>query len=285
MIRVENLSYTYPRGLSPALSDLSFKISPGEIFGLIGPSGAGKSTLQKLLTGLLPTFEGSMTIWNYDMHRLPRSFYNMIGVVFETADFYEKLTAVENLEFFGSLYKQTTGDPMYWLERFGLIEAAHQRVGSFSKGMKMRLSLCRALQHEPQLLLLDEPTSGLDPSWSVVVKDILKEQQEKGVTIVLSTHHMSVAQDICDQLAFIVDGAIPVIAPPKQLQLLYGQKRISLTINSGEEREEVVVAFDDYDRHSIITEALQAGTLETIHSQEASLDDVFIHVTGRKLDG
>ncbi|MFB5662581.1 ABC transporter ATP-binding protein [Alteribacillus sp. HJP-4] len=280
MISVKNVSFTYPKSKSRAVSDLSFHIPRGHIFGLLGPSGAGKSTIQKLVTGLLSSYDGEIYINGQEIKRARKDFYYKLGVAFDTPVFYEKMTALENLQFFYSLYPQNQRRPIEWLERLGLAEAAHLPVGRFSKGMKMRLNFCRALLHEPEVLILDEPTSGLDPSWSHIVKKIIKEEQARGVTILMSTHHMETAKNLCDQIAFIVDGRISVIDSPHQLQLNYGRKMILFSFRN---RENLALSFDEAGQHPQLLEWLKNGEVETIHSQEATLDEVFMQVTGRRL--
>ncbi len=180
MIRVENLTYSYPGTEKQVLNNISFQIKQGEIFGFLGPSGAGKSTTQKVLNGLLKGFGGRVHINGTDLSKMERSFYEKIGVAFEFPNLYLKLTALENLQLFASFFKSPTRDPEELLKMVHLEGDRDTRVEAFSKGMKMRLSFIRALLNRPELLFLDEPTAGLDPGNARIMKDIILDLQTAG---------------------------------------------------------------------------------------------------------
>ncbi|SHX90112.1 Fluoroquinolones export ATP-binding protein [Mycobacteroides abscessus subsp. bolletii] len=152
MIQVRELTFTYPKTPEPAVRGMDFTVGEGEIFGFLGPSGAGKSTTQKLLIGLLRGHGGRATVWGSDPQAWGRNYYQRIGVSFELPNHYQKLTALENLRFFASLYAGPTRDPMELLDAVGLADDANTRVGAFSKGMQMRLTFVRALINDPELL-------------------------------------------------------------------------------------------------------------------------------------
>ena len=179
----------------------------GEIFGFLGPSGAGKSTLQKILIGMLPNYEGTARVNGTDCKNFTRRFYENIGVDFEFSTMYEKRTARENLHFFASLYDKETRPADELLNAVGLLDDGDKRVSEYSKGMKARLNFIKALLHDPPVLSLDEPTSGLDPANSRIMKDLILEERSKG-TILLTTHNMQDAAELCDRVAFIVNGRI-----------------------------------------------------------------------------
>ncbi|MDE0076445.1 MAG: ABC transporter ATP-binding protein, partial [Caldilineaceae bacterium] len=202
MLSVENLSYTYPGG-AEAVRGIDFAIEKGEIFGFLGPSGAGKSTTQKVLIRLRG-FQGSITVLDRPLNQWDDSYYEQVGVAFELPNHYQKLTASENLSLFRSLYSGDTLEPAQLLEMVGLEDDADTRLSQFSKGMQMRLNFVRSLIHKPDLLFLDEPTTGLDPVNGQKIKDILRQQKAEGRTIFLTTHDMTVADQICDRVAFIV---------------------------------------------------------------------------------
>ena len=218
MLSVENLSYTYPGG-TEAVRGIDFTIEKGEIFGFLGPSGAGKSTTQKVLIRLLRGFQGQITVLDRPLTEWDDSYYEQVGVAFELPNHYQKLTARENLSLFRSLYSGETHDPIELLEMVGLKEDADTRLSQFSKGMQMRLNFVRALIHKPDLLFLDEPTTGLDPVNGQKIKEIIRDQKATGRTIFLTTHDMTVADQICDRIAFIIDGKISVIDSPRNLRL------------------------------------------------------------------
>lgn len=181
MIQVNHLSFSYTK--QPFISDMTFSVSPGEIFGFLGPSGAGKSTLQKVLTGMLASYQGSAMVNGVECRERTKDFYEDIGVDFEFSALYEKLTARENLRFFASLYEKKPCPIDELLETVGLERDGDKRVSQYSKGMKARLNFVRALLHDPSLLCLDEPTNGLDPANSRMMKDMILAQKAKGKTI------------------------------------------------------------------------------------------------------
>ena len=232
VIRVEGLTFTYPKAARPAVRGMDFSVGCGEIFGFLGPSGAGKSTTQKLLIGLLRGHGGRATVWGRDPLEWGADYYQRIGVSFELPNHYQKLTGLENLRFFASLYDQPTADPMVLLESVGLAEDAHTRVSKYSKGMAMRLTFARALINEPELLFLDEPTSGLDPVNARTVKDIILGLKARGRAIFLTTHDMSTADELCDRVAIVVDGAIAALDTPAELKLARSQRRVRVQYRS-----------------------------------------------------
>jgi fluoroquinolone transport system ATP-binding protein len=282
-LAVLGLDFTYPGAGEAAVRGISFAIAPGEIFGFLGPSGAGKSTTQKILIGLLKEYKGQVTVLGRDLRQWGSDYYTRIGVGFELPNHYTKLTATENLRLFASLYGARTLDPRTLLEQVGLAEDADKRVGAFSKGMQMRLNLARALLPDPELLFLDEPTAGLDPVNARRVKDIVRELRGRGRTIFLTTHDMNVADELCDRVAFIVDGSIASIDSPRALKIRYGSRnlRVEYRRNGASATQEFPMQGlgDNRDFFSL----LQGQEVETMHTQEATLEDVFVRVTGRSL--
>ena len=215
VIRVNELTFTYPKAAEPAVRGMDFSVSGGEIFGFLGPSGAGKSTTQKLLIGLLRGHGGEVTVWGRDPLAWGPDYYQRIGVSFELPNHYQKLTGLENLRFFASLYDGETADPMELLDAVGLADDANTRVGKYSKGMQMRLTFARSLINNPELLFLDEPTSGMDPVNARKVKNIVLDLKARGRTIVLTTHDMSTADELCDRVALSsMAGSSPSTRPP-----------------------------------------------------------------------
>ena len=225
MITVENLIFRYNPGLPDVVRDISFKINRGEVFGFLGPSGAGKSTAQKILTGQLKNYAGSVRIDGVEIKNAERSIYNKIGVAFEFPNLYEKLTAIENLRLFASFYDKEITDPELLLRMVNLFDDRNTLVGSFSKGMKMRLNFARSIMHNPDLLFLDEPTTGLDPVNAKMIRDIIEEMRKKGTTIFLTTHNMHDADSLCDRLALIDNGVLIISGSPADLKMQYGEKR------------------------------------------------------------
>jgi len=287
MIEVAGLSFTYAGSDSPAIVDIDFDIGDGEIFGFLGPSGAGKSTTQKILIGLLREYSGRLSVFGRDPADWGPDYYERVGVSFEQPNHYLKLTAMENLTYFASLFSGETEPPLRLLATVGLAEHKDMRVGQFSKGMRNRLNLARSLINRPELLFLDEPTAGLDPVNAQRVRDIIAEVRDGGATVFLATHDMWAADQLCDRVAFIVDGKIPLVDSPRELKLRHGKRsvRIEYTASGADNGERRTADFelaglaDDEGFQRV----LRDGRVETMHTQEATLADVFIEVTGRSL--
>ncbi|MCG8698849.1 MAG: ABC transporter ATP-binding protein [Bacteroidales bacterium] len=284
MINVEDLKYSYPGSSKEALHGISFQIGTGEIFGFLGPSGAGKSTTQKVLNGLLKGYNGIVQVNNIEIAKITPRFYNDIGVVFEFPNLYNKLTALENLKVYASFYEKKTSNLEGLLEKVGLIEDRNTQVEAFSKGMKMRLNFVRALINNPRVLFLDEPTSGLDPVNARRMKDIIIDLKNQGTTIFLTTHNMTDADELCDRLAFIVDGKLVLTDSPTELKLRYGKKEVQIVAVDNEQEEIYQFPMQHLGENKDFFDVLKSREIRTIHTQEASLEDIFIQVTGQKLN-
>lgn len=283
MIEVQDLSYTYPRASEPAVRGLQFAIQPGEIFGFLGPSGAGKSTTQKILIGLLKGYQGQITLLGKELRTWGPDYYEQIGVSFELPNHYQKLTALENLNYFRSLYSGPTHEPQTLLDMVGLNDAGNTPVGQFSKGMQMRLNFVRALLHRPRLVYLDEPTSGLDPVNARRIKEIIREQQAAGTTFFLTTHDMTTADELCDRVAFIIDGQIKLIDAPRALKLRYGERKVRIEYHLNSHVETQDFALDGLGSNDDFLRLLRQHEVQTIHTQETTLEQIFIQATGRRL--
>ena len=283
MIRVANLSFTYAGSQKTAVRQLNFNVNQGEIFGFLGPSGAGKSTTQKILNGLLRGYEGEVTVMERPLASWGSDYYEHIGVSFELPNHYLKLTAVENLTYYSALYQATTLPPQELLALVGLENDGDLPVAQFSKGMKNRLSVVRALLHSPELLFLDEPTAGLDPVNARRIKNIIRQQQADGKTIFLTTHDMNVASELCDRVAFIVDGEIKLIDSPRQLRLQYGRSQVQVAFQENGHVAQETFALAGLARNGRFQQLLQDENIQTMHTQEATLEEIFIEVTGRQL--
>ncbi len=283
MIRVNDLTYVYTKASGPAVSGLNFAIENGEIFGFLGPSGAGKSTTQKILIGLLKDYQGSVSIFDKNLAAWNSDYYEQIGVSFEFPNHYLKLTAIENLTYFSSLYKGKAHSPQELLDLVGLNSDGKMLVSQYSKGMKTRLGVARALLHDPDLLFMDEPTAGLDPLNSRRVRDLIKMQKEDGKTIFLTTHDMVTADELCDRVAFIVDGEIKLIGAPRELKLQHGEPKVRVEYEDSEKSKRQDFPLTDLGVNSEFLKLLKDQNIQTIHTLEATLEDVFIQVTGRTL--
>jgi fluoroquinolone transport system ATP-binding protein len=283
MITVKNVDFTYPGQTKQALQGINFHIKAGEIFGFLGPSGAGKSTIQKILIGILKQYKGSVQVLGQELRNVDSTYYEQIGVAFEFPNFYSRFTAIENLSLFRSLYQSNTEEPRQLLTRLDLEKHANFKVSEFSKGMKMRLNLCRSLLNKPEVLFLDEPTSGLDPVNTKLVKDIIFQKKAEGKTILITTHNMSIAAEICDQVAFIVDGKVNLISSPKELMLSHNSREVRVEYRGPDRLLHQDFALEGLSQNTSFLKLLQEQQIETIHTQEASLEEIFIQVTGRKL--
>lgn len=283
MLKVQSLYHSYTNDENYAVKDISFQIKKGEIFGFLGPSGAGKSTTQNILIGLLPMQKGRVEISEIDVQKPSEKLFNLIGVSFEQPNIYKKLSGLENLEFHRRMFSVDTVDPMELLRMVGLEDAANKKAGGYSKGMLQRLVFARSMINNPKVWFLDEPTSGLDPTTASKIKEIIKRKNEEGVTIFLTTHNMHIAEELCDRVGFINDGCLDLIDSPRNLKLKYGEGLVKVEYRSkGELTRDSLVIKDERDRKKLIN-IINEGNIETIHSQEATLEEIFIKVTGRGL--
>ena len=283
MISVRDLYHSYTNDERYAVEGVTFEVKEGEIFGFLGPNGAGKSTTQRILTGLLRLQKGEVIVAGTNIRRAKSDFFNLIGVSFENPNIYRKLSGLENLNYFKAMYDVPTEDPMRLLAMVGLEEAATKKAGEYSKGMQQRLVFARSLLNRPKIWFLDEPTAGLDPTTSASIKDIIKEQKKLGTTVFLTTHNMYVADQLCDRVAFINSGEIVLIDSPRELKLRYGKRLVEVEHRDSGGLEKKVLSLTDEQDRKRVNELLESGSVETIHSMEATLEDIFIKVTGREL--
>lgn len=285
MITVHNLFFSYTQ--KPFIQDMSFSVSKGEIFGFLGPSGAGKSTLQKILLGMITDYQGSVMVNRTECKHRTRHFYEDIGVDFEFSTMYEKLSARENLQFFASLYEKKPRSIDQLLQMVGLENDADKRVANYSKGMKARLNFIKALLHDPSLLFLDEPTSGLDPTNNRMMKDMILEEKKRGKTILLTTHNMQDAAELCDRVAFIVNGQIFALDSPHNLIMSKGAAKVTYTCLEKEGatlREKTASCpIDRISKDESLQKLIAENRITSIHSSEPTLNDIFVEVTGRTL--
>jgi fluoroquinolone transport system ATP-binding protein len=282
-IETESLEFSYSGIGPPAVRALTLRVEQGEIFGLLGPNGAGKSTTQNLLIRLLDGYRGRIVVLGRDLRTWDaRAYYRKIGVAFEAPNHYLKLTARENLLLFSALYGENSLDPDQLLDRVGLLEQADKRVAEFSKGMRGRLTLARALLHRPELLFFDEPTAGLDPVTARRIRQLIRDTRDAGATIFLTTHDMVTADEVCDRVAFLVDGRIAALDAPRALRLAHGRRVVRVEVDRGGMREAHEFALDGLDRDTAFLSLIHSG-VQTIHTLETTLEDVFVQMTGRTL--
>ena len=265
-----------------ALHGLDFAVEDGEIFGFLGPNGSGKSTTQKILTGILKGHGGKVSVFGQDISSArDREFFRKIGVLFEFPYLYANLSAVDNLNYFASFYpreqRRDVGELLDALELKP--EFWKKPVSSCSKGMRQRVSMARALVSNPRLLFLDEPTSGLDPSGAVLFRKIIEQERQKGTTVFVTTHNMVDADLLCDRVAFIAGGNIVALDTPGRLKEKNSRRRVAIDYLYQGRRETKTIEAPD----------LEAGIpfahdeIISIHSQEPTLEDIFIQYAGRRL--
>ena len=279
IIETENLTYSY--GDKIAIDHISFSVEKGEILGFLGPNGAGKTTTVKTLVKINKGYGGTVKVFGKDLKDLGKDYYQKIGVSFEFPAAYSKMTALENLDFFASFYKNHL-DPSELLKMMDLEKDQDKLVGEFSKGMKKKLDLTRALLPDPVILFLDEPLEGLDPASARKIKDLLLEMKENGKTIFLTTHNMYVADELCDRVVFIVDGKIRLVDNPKELKIKMGKRvvRIEYIQNEMKTKE---FPLEGLGQNEEFFEIIRNYEIRSIHTLEPTLEDVFLKVTGRRL--
>jgi ABC-2 type transport system ATP-binding protein len=282
-IEVDGLHFNY--GDIRAVDGISFTVMPGEILGFLGPNGAGKSTTIKMLTGQLTPKSGTAQVLGRDVSRDRAEMQARIGVCFEEKNLYDNMSGKENLDFFASLFGIKHYDSERALRRVGLGDRARDRVKGYSKGMRQRLMMARAFVNTPDVLFLDEPTDGLDPVSSRAIRDIIQEEAARGAAVLLTTHDMHEADELSNKVAFINEGKIVTMDTPENLKLEHGERTVRVRVREGGTVREEVVALDAADAGERLKSAVAAEELMTIHTEEATLEHIFIQLTGRGLAG
>ncbi|MEX1378015.1 MAG: ABC transporter ATP-binding protein [Eubacteriales bacterium] len=283
MINVSNLNFTYEKSKKHAIRGLDFSIDKGEIFGFLGPNGAGKTTTQRLIIGLLAGYSGKIEIMGKERSQWKKDFYEHIGVAFDFPNLYTKLTGEENLKLISSYYKNPPENLDMYFDKVGLMKDKHTKVESYSKGMKMRLNFIRSIMHEPDILFFDEPTSGLDPVNAKIIKDMIFDLKSKNKTIFLTTHNMTVAEQLCDRVAFINDGVISAIDNPQSLMIENGEAIVEVSYKKSSKIISAEYPLNGLYENADFMNLLKTNNVVSIHSKEASLEDIFIKLTGRQL--
>lgn len=267
-------------GKKSALRGVDFHVQKGEIFGFLGPSGSGKTTMVKILTSQLQHTSGSVHVFGKDVSQLrDSSQMKRIGILTDNSGLYDRLTVHDNLELFCKLYHVDVKRIDEVLEEVNLIQDKKTVVKKLSKGMKQRVTLVRALLHKPELLFLDEPTSALDPANKQQIHASLRKLNESGTTIFLSTHDMQEAESLCQRIAFLHEGKIVELDNPHNLRVKYGDSTISLVLRNG---SRIQIQQNEAAAQSL-AQYITNGELMSIHSNEPTLGDIFIQLTGRSL--
>lgn len=278
IIHVNNIQKTF--GEVDALKDVSLTVNKGETFGLLGPSGAGKTTLIQILTGQLKPTTGIIKIWNKEISSLnKKAFRQSFGVLSDNTGLYTRLSIYENLKLFCDLYGISHSRIDEVLEIVNLQNEKKKITSKLSRGMRQRVLLARTILHKPTLLFLDEPTSALDPVNTSHVHEGLRTLTEEGTTIFLSTHDMTEAETICDRVAFLHDGNIQLLDTPKSLRQQFTNRSVSLTCIDGR----LITLEYDLNQADKIYETMKQQDIIAIHSNEPTLGEIFVQVTGRNL--
>ena len=273
MILVKNVTKKF--GQKVALEEISFKVNKGEIFGFLGPSGSGKTTMIKILTGQLNADSGQTELLGKVSEKLTPADLEQIGLVSDTSGFYEKLSLYKNLQAYAKLYGKPNARVDEVLKQVDLYESKNLAAEKLSTGMKQRMFLARALINKPQVLFLDEPTSGLDPTTSKKIHELLLELKEAGTTIFLTTHDMNEATLLCDRLSLLNRGHLIEYGTPASIIQKYNhEKKVQLTFVDETQTE---ITFEELGRTDL-------AQVVAIHSCEPTLEEIFIQLTGEKLN-
>jgi ABC-2 type transport system ATP-binding protein len=280
-LRATDLRYAY--GERVAVDEVTFSLARGEVLGLLGPNGAGKSTTIKMLIGLLSPQAGTIEVLGMPMTERRSDIQARLGVVFEEKNLYPTLSGRENLAFFARLFGLDDVDLDALLDRVGLAGRGDDRVSGYSKGMRQRLTVARALLNRPDVLVLDEPTDGLDPVSARSIRGLIREEAERGVAVLLTTHDMYEADGLSDRVAFINEGRILAVDTPERLKLRHGQRSVRVRREVDGQVEESVVVLDGAAGERL-RELVAGDGLLTIHTEEATLEDVFVAFAGRRLE-
>jgi len=280
-LSAKNLKYWY--GDVKAVDGISFQIQPGEILGFLGPNGAGKTTTWKMLTGQMKPQGGSVEVLGLNIAKCTKDVQKHIGVCFEYTNLYEQMTARENLRLFARLFDIKNYDVDALLKRIGFEDKGDMRIEQYSKGMKQRIMVARSIINTPKILFLDEPTSGLDPVSSDSIRRIIREEQQRGATVFLTTHDMMEADKLCDRVAFINQGKITALDSPKNLKQTYGKRILRATVADNGGFKDMEIALDRPETPEMARKLLAENKIVTLHSAEATLEDIFISINGRGL--
>ncbi|WP_429948255.1 ABC transporter ATP-binding protein [Enterococcus sp. AZ101] len=274
MINVRNLSKRFNQTI--ALENVSFNIKKDEIFGFLGPSGAGKTTTINILTGQLQADSGQASILGNKVNALKGDSLENIGIVSDKSGYYEKLSLYKNLLLYGKIFKQDKNRIETLIKQVGLFESKDKPVEKLSTGMRQRMLLARALINQPKILFLDEPTSGLDPSTSKTIHELLLKLKQAGTTIFLTTHDMNEATLLCDNLVLLNNGKLIEQGTPTEIIKKYNtDKKLKVTYVNGE---------NEYVPFSMEKILNKGKEIFSVHSCEPTLEDVFIKLTGVKLN-
>lgn len=278
IIEVKELAKTFAN--EHALVDVNFKVKKGEIFGYLGPSGSGKTTTIKILTGQMTYTSGAVNVFGQDITYLQKpEARKQFGVLTDNSGLYEKLSIEDNLLFYCELYEVPHQRVDEVLAVVQLQKDKKKRIDKLSKGMRQRVSLARTLLHKPALLFLDEPTSALDPVNTQFIYEGLRALNEQGTTIFLTTHDMQEADTLCDRIAFLHEGEIKLLDTPAALKKKFAKDEIKVELKNGQ----CVTLHKGKEDAKTLYDYMKKEEVVSLHSNEPTIGDIFVHVTGREL--
>ena len=277
ILSMQNVSLSF--GSTRALDGLSFAVKEGEIFGFLGPSGAGKTTTIKLLTRQLRPGAGEIAVFGAPIARLDSAAYEQIGILSDNSGVYERMSVYENMKLFADLRGLPASRIGEVLEKVGLADAGKRVAKKLSKGMRQRLILAMAVLLRPRLLFLDEPTAALDTATTAAIHRLLREMNDGGTTIFLTTHNMEEADRLCARVAFLNEGRIAETGVPAQLKLKYAKDRVRVLLEDGEALE----CARNPEAIGALLADLSGRGIASVHSEEPDLEEIFLQVTGRNL--
>ena len=278
-IRIQHISKEFHSTV--VLKDLNAVLHKGEILGFLGPSGAGKTTTIKILTGQLTLTTGDAYVLDIHCDNIDETIYEQIGIVTDNSGIYERMSVYDNLKYFSKILNVSKERIDVLLKKVGLFEHKMKLASQLSKGQKQRLILARAILHTPKILFLDEPTSGLDPSTALTIHNLLLELKHEGMAIFLTTHNMEEATKLCDHVALLNEGVIVEYGTPKELCIKHNQEKKYKVILNDDSEHILSNKANDIEK---MRQWLLEDKVEALHSCEPTLEDVFIHVTGRGLN-
>ena len=257
-IIIETKELTKSFGENLAVDRLSLEIPAGEVFGLLGPNGAGKTTTIRMLSALIAPTSGEARVAGFQVGKQDYQIRKSVGILTETPGMYNQLSAERNLSFFAKLYEVENIPEQVerYLRMLGLWERRHEAVGTFSKGMRQKLAIARALLHEPKVLYLDEPTSGLDPEASKIVREFIIELRQEGRTIIICTHNLAEADRLCDRIAVFRSSLLALDSPTNLRQQLFGRRVVFHLANAQEKFAQAISQHDFVQQAEMIDDKL-----------------------------
>ncbi len=264
------------------VNGVSFSVKPGEIFGFLGPNGAGKTTTIRMIIGEIPPDEGTVEILGMPTVEKRDAIKEVMGVVPDHQNLYDRLTVWQNLDLFARLYGLPENRIKEVIGLVGLEEHMQVQTVNLSRGLRQRCLIARGILHRPRIFFLDEPTSALDPHSALAIRRLIDRLRSEGTTIFLTTHYMEEANSLCDRIAILHQGKIVAIDTPEMLRVKFGRATMAVTLvpETGRAPEVFEIPLNDSAGAALLANELKQGRVLRVHSQEATLEEVFLKLTG-----